>query len=210
VTAMQAGRVILAAVLLTLLAGACSREITGVAVEKQFTEGTDEACNVVSAPMTPIPAEDYEPRMLVPQPPNWRRDLSLDTERVRFAMANASVWAGHLAVAAIAIKSKDGQHDPATVFDELRSEAEQDPEATDLAFTDTTVCGYPATRVDYTRLATDELPVRAETMLAVVAQTTGKTHAVVVTVSTNDAGSPAYQRDVETILTGFQVLATTA
>ncbi len=93
--------------------------------------------------------------------------------------------------------------------DGLRWDAQQDLNATDLTFTDTTVCGYPALTANYTRLATDELPMRTETMLTVVVHTTDKTHAASVTISTNDADNPTFQRDRETILSGFQLLAST-
>jgi Probable lipoprotein LpqN len=207
---LRVNSMIWATVLLAALAVGCTREIAGVAMEHPVDEGTSSACTEVSAPLTSIPTEaPEEPRMLIPQPSGWHRAPNPGPEMVRFAMANASLTASRLALAAVGLKSKPGHDDPATVFDDLRWDAEKDPEATDLTFTDTTVCGYPAKTVNYTRLATDELPPRAETMLAVVVHTSSKTHAVVVTISTNDDDNPAYQRDLETILTGFQVLAPT-
>jgi hypothetical protein len=53
------------------------------------------------------------------------------------------------------------------------------------------------------------LPTRRETLLLVVFPTTGKAHEAIVTLITNDADSPDYQRAADTILSGFQVLAPT-
>jgi hypothetical protein len=208
-TIERVSAMISAAALLTVFAIGCAREVSGIAaMDKDVTTGVPGACTEVSAPMTPIPAEeDDEPRLSIPQPSGWHE--TPESELVRFGMANASLTAGRLALAAVDLKSKPGSHDPETVFDELRSDAEKDPTTTDLTITDTTVCGYPAKAVNYTRLATGDLPTRTETMLAVVAQTAGKTHAVIVNMSTNDATDPAYQRDHDTILTGFQLLAST-
>jgi hypothetical protein len=208
-TITRARTLISAAVLLTVLAVGCTREVVGVAaMEQNVAAGVLDACTEVSAPMTPVPAEaDDEPRMLIPQPSGWERTPEPDSKLVRFAMAYVSLTASRLALVAVALKSKVGHDDPATVFDDLRWAAEKDPGTTDLVFSDTTVCGNPAQTVNYTRMATDELPTRTETMLAVVVHTTGKTHAASVAISTNDPDNPEYQRALHTIVTGFQVLA---
>jgi hypothetical protein len=156
----------------------------------------------------PVPAEaDDEPRILIPQPSGWERTSDADSELVRFAMTDASLTGDHLAFAVVGLQSKVGYHEPATIFEDLRWDAEKDPGITDLTLTGSTVCGYPALTANYTKLATDELPTRKETMQTVVVNTTNRTHAATVSISTNDANNPAYQRDLATILPGLRVLA---
>jgi hypothetical protein len=43
-------------------------------------------------------------------------------------------------------------------------------------------------------------------MLTAVMHTENDTYAMTMTVQSTDPGNPAYQRDAETILTGFQML----
>lgn len=173
-----------------------------------MAEGTSNACTQVSPPLMPVPAEaDDEPRILIPQPSGWERTSDADSELVRFAMTDASLTGDHLAFAVVGLQSKVGYHEPATIFEDLRWDAEKDPGITDLTLTGSTVCGYPALTANYTKLATDELPTRKETMQTVVVNTTNRTHAATVSISTNDANNPAYQRDLATILPGLRVLA---
>jgi hypothetical protein len=203
-------KTVVAACLLTVLAVGCTRQVSGVATGQQKITGTTNACNFVSAPLTPIPAQaDDELRIVMPQPSGWVRESEHESESVRFAMANGSLRAGRVAVAAVSLKTKVGHHDPATVFVDVRRKAERDSGTRDLTVTDAKVCGYPAQTFRYTRLATDELPTRTETLLMVVVPSTGKSHAAWVTITTNDANSPDYQRAADTILSGFQVLAPT-
>lgn len=208
-TSMRATAVISAVVLLTASVVGCTREIAGVAaVSSEVTEGAPNACTAVSPPLMPVPAEaDDEPRILIPQPSGWERTSDADSELVRFAMTDASRTGDHLAFAVVGLQSKVGYHEPATIFEDLRWDAEKDPGITDLKLTGGTVCGYPALTANYTKLATDELPTRKETMQTVVVHTTNRTHAATVSISTNDANNPAYQRDLATILPGFRVLA---
>lgn len=194
--------------LLTLLAVGCTREVNGVATGQQKIAGTTTACTFVSAPMATVPGEaDDEPRVLIPEPSGWEPTTAPDSETFRFGMEHGSLVAGRFAVASVRLKTKVGHHDTATVFDEVRSNAEKDDGNKDLTVDDATVCGYPALTLRYTRVATDQLPTRTETMLFAVVHSVGKTHGAWVTVTTNDADNPAYQRAAETILDGFQVLA---
>lgn len=184
-TRTRATVVISVVVLLTVLVVGCTREVAGVAaVPENVPEGVPAACTEVSPPLMRVPAEaDDEPRMLIPQPSGWERTSDADTELVRLAMTDASLTGSRSAIAVVALQSKVGHHDPATVFEDLRRDAEQDPGTTDLKLMGTTVCGYPALTAKYTRLATDRLPTRTETMLTVVVHTAEKTHAASVTIS---------------------------
>jgi hypothetical protein len=112
-------------------------------------------------------------------------------------------------VASVKFRTLPGHIDPAAEFQNLRSRAEKHSGTTDLTVTDAKVCGFPAQTFPYTLAATDTLPTRRETLLLVVFPTTGKTHEANVTLTTNDADSPDYQRAADTILSGLQVLAPT-
>jgi hypothetical protein len=82
---------------------------------------------------------------------------------------------------------------------------------TNLETTVGTVCGLPAWTVTYAgtdmRVGTSLRVAQARpvTMLLVVIKTRGDTYLVGL-VQTVESDNPMYQRDAETILTGFQVL----
>jgi hypothetical protein len=210
-TITRARTMVATAVLLsTVLAVGCTRDVAGLATRQPRVTGTTSACNFVSAPMMPVPSRaDDEPQILVPVPSGWEREPQHEKETIRFAMQRRSAPPGRVAVASVKFRTVPGHLDPATEFQNLRLRAEKHSGTTDLTVTDGKVCGFPAQTFRYTLAATDELPTRTETLLLVVFPTTGKTHEVNVTLTTNDAESHDYQRAADTILSGFQVLAPT-
>lgn len=198
------------ALLFTVLAVGCTRDVAGLATGQPRITGTTSACNFVSAPITPVPSRaDDEPRLLDPLPSGWERASEHEKETIRFAMERMSAPPGRVAVASVKLRTLPGHLDPASEFQNLRSRAEKHSGTTDLTVADAKVCGLPAQTFRYTLAATDKLPTRRETMLLVVFPTTGKTHEANVTLTTNDADSPDYQRAADIILSGFQVLAPT-
>jgi hypothetical protein len=198
------------ALLLTVLAVGCARDVAGLATGQPRITGTTSACNFVSAPLMPVPSRaDDEPHLLIPKPSGWERESQHETERLRFAMAHGSHRAGRVAVASVDLKTVVGHHDPATEYERVRVQAEKDSGTMDLTANDTDVCGFPAKILRMARFATDVLPTRTEILMLVVVNTTGKTHKIGVHVSSNDIDSPDYQRATDIILSGFQVLAPT-
>jgi hypothetical protein len=198
------------ALLLTVLAVGCTRDVAGLATGQPRITGTTSACNFVSAPMMPVPSRaDDEPHVLIPMPSGWERDSEHESEDRRFAMRNGSAQAGRIAVASARLRTLVGHHEPAKEFENVRVKAEKDSHTRDVTATGADVCGYPAQIFRYTRLPMWELPMRPETLLMVVVPATGKTHEVALNITTSHADDPEFRRGIDTILSGLQVLAPT-
>ena len=159
--------------------------------------------------MTPIPTKsDDEPRMLIPQLSGWERTTVPDFELFRFAMVNRRLIANDFAtIVTVMLESEAGRKDPTSVFDNVRESLVTVAGATDLTATDATMCGHPAQTIHYTVPARGRVPAHSATDVTAVVHTNGKTYAASVGVQTAVANDLAYQRDAETILTGFQVPA---
>lgn len=202
---------------------ACAAEQGSLETSPSASSGTDVvgmgACTHVDAPMLDIPAaSDTEPQLRIPVPPGWARNTELDSvdQSLRFTLAHTVDDTGEPPqnVAIVSLDRAEPDSDAQAILDDLRSglkdmlEAKQLP--TDFATTPGTVCGLPAQALVFagtaTRLGGMTLPQgRPATALHVVAEAGGHTYLIQLTTTT-EPDDPKYQRDVETILTGFQVL----
>ena len=72
-----------------------------------------------------------------------------------------------------------------------------------------TLCGLPAETIDYITPPIGPIAPHPAKVVCAVLQTDDATFAMTVTVQTADPDNPTYQRDAETILTGFQMLPPT-
>jgi Probable lipoprotein LpqN len=196
------------ALLLTVLAVGCTRDVAGLATGQPRITGTTSACNFVSASLTPVPSRaDDEPQVLIPVPSGWERDSEHESERDRFAMRNGSARSGRIAVASVMLRTLVGHHEPAKEFEDVRLKAEKDTYNRDVTAAGADVCGYPAQIFRYTRLPMWDLPMRPEILLMVLVPAAGKTHEVALNITTSHADDPEFRRGIDTIMSGFQVLA---
>jgi hypothetical protein len=165
-------------------------------------------CTSVDAPMASIPDHtDEEPVMKIPQPDGWRRVTMMDSELIRFTMRNNSlVKDGFAPTAVVTLESHRGLAEPQEVFDAQHDALKSAVGATDVTITETTVCELPAETIDYTTPQLGILPPHPARVLTAVLNTEDTTFAMTMTVQSADADNPTYQRDAETILTGFQML----
>ena len=69
-----------------------------------------------------------------------------------------------------------------------------------------TLCGDKAELVDYDAPSMGRIPPRKIRTLMVAATFDTNTYVATVTVQSTDPDNPAYARDTETVLTGFQML----
>ena len=196
-----------------MLATGCAKAIEGRPVAAASLEvGDASECTKVDAPMTTIEAaaepDDSEPAMVIPQPEGWERITDLDSAMIRFTMSNRTLGVEDFSASAVVtIESHPGEIDADSFFDQSREAVGDAFGVADMAYTDGTVCGRPAQTVQYVipraRLA-HTLPATA---LMVVVFSGNKTYGVVLTIQSPAAENPDYQRDLELITTGFQVLA---
>lgn len=183
---------------------------TGAALPgAHITAGAAPAdCQTVASPLIDIkPVFDGEPRLRIPLPAGWRIDTRLNSETIRFA-----ALAPHLAakefvpnVVVTAVKVPARLVTPQQEFEAERKFLVDKLGATVLAESAGTVCGQPMRRLDY--LATiGKIGPNTGTALSAYTQISETLYGAAVTVQTRDPDNPAYQRDAQEILTGFQVL----
>lgn len=214
VTTSRAATTVLVAtaILLSVLVSSCTRVIDDARVVAAADMGKAAAdgseCTSVEASLTAIPDRgDEEPVMKIPQPQGWERSTVMDSELIRFAMANRSLAKDNFASnAVVTLEGAAGIEDPAVVFESQRTGLEVGFGATGLRVTQHTLCGLPAETVNYqTPVIGNVAPHPAVAVIAVL-QTDDMTFAASVTVQSTDADNPTYQRDAEMIATGFQML----
>jgi hypothetical protein len=210
-TAARAAAVVLAATAM-VLATSCTRLVTDARVVAAPDMGkaaaTASDCTSVDAPMTPIPDQtDEEPVMKIPQPEGWERVTMMDSELIRFTMRNeALVKDGFAPTVVVTLESHPGIAEPREVFDAQQHALESGIGATNLTANETMLCELPAETMDYTTPQIGTLPPHPAKVLTVVMHVKDDTYAMTMTVQSADPDNPTYQRDAETILTGFQML----
>jgi len=185
----------------------CSHMTSGAAVRQPFI-GEDK-CSAVPAPMTMIePQRSGEPIMRIPRPKNWERSTMLDSELIRYAMANADIAANNFAPSALVTLEDVTTHrgSPEEIFDMEWEGLVNLAGGTDLVTTsDSPVCGFPAQRVTFALPRMGAIPPRKGTAIAVV--TTGvRKYAAVVGLQATQPENPAYVDDANDILDGFQIM----
>ena len=165
-------------------------------------------CEVVAAPLTTIPAQgDDEPVLKIPQPQGWDRMTMMDSELIRFAMANRSlIKDGFASNVVVTLESAPGTEEPEVVFNTMRDAMESDLGATDLRVTEHTLCGLPAETMHYQTPLLGNIPPHPGVAVVAVLHADDTTYAVSVTIQTTDPDNPEYQRDADEILKGFQLL----
>jgi hypothetical protein len=158
--------------------------------------------------LTAIPARgDDEPVMKIPQPQGWDRTTMMDSELIRFAMANRSLTKDDFASnVVVTLESAPGIEDPDVVFDTMREALESDLGATDLRVTNHILCGLPAQTMHYQTPVMGNIAPHPGSAVVAVLSTDGMTYAASVTAQTADPDNPVYQRHVDAILRGFQML----
>jgi hypothetical protein len=195
-----------------VLSTSCTRVVSDARVVAAPDMGKAAAsasdCTSVDVPMASIPDHtDEEPVMKIPQPDGWQRVTMMDSELIRFTMRNNSlVKDGFAPTAVVTLESHRGLAEPQEVFDAQHDALKSAVGATDVKITETTVCELPAETIDYTTPQLGILPPHPARVLTAVLHTEDTTFAMTMTVQSADADNPTYQRDAETILTGFQML----
>jgi len=165
-------------------------------------------CEAVDSALTTIPAlGDDEPVMKIPQPQGWDRMTMMDSELIRFAMANRSLASdGFASNVVVTLENAPGIEEPDVVFDTMRDALESDLGATDVRVSEHTLCGLPAETIEYQTPIMGNISPHPGTAVVAVLHTDDTTYAVSVTIQTKDPDNPDFLRDSEEILKGFQLL----
>jgi hypothetical protein len=199
----------IAAVALLAVPG-CSKVVTGSAArDPHAPQHKPNACEQVSAPLTPIDARAAgEPQLKIPQPTGWERASMLDSDVIRFTMRNKGLSAHNfMPTAVVTLESvPDGSSDNHAIFDQERAALVDRLGATGLHTLETTRCGEEAELVDYDAPSMGRIPSRKIRTLMVAATFHHSTFVSTVTVQSTDPDNSAYTRDTDSVLTGFQML----
>jgi hypothetical protein len=83
---------------------------------------------------------------------------------------------------------------------------ESDLGATDVRVTEGTLCGLPAETIRYQMPVMGNIAPHPAIAVAAILSTDDMTYVASVGAQATDADNPTYQRDVDTMLTGFQLL----
>ena len=197
------------------LATACTRVVDDARVVAAPDMGkagaTASDCTSVDTPMTSIADHsDEEPIMKIPQPDGWERVTLMDSELIRFTMRNEGLVRDDFAPTAwVMLESHPGLAEPR---EGVRRSSRTRSEflgigATDVQADATTLCQLPAETIDYITPQLGPLPPHPARVVTAVLHTEKDARAATtLTVQSADADDPTYQRDAETILTGFQML----
>lgn len=203
-----------AALALAVSLAACTTVTRGTAVL-----GDPGPCTHVDAPMLDVPTtSSTEPQMRIPQPAGWEPTTVFEDPDVsiRLTVSNTDVHANEplqnvVDVMVESVPNADAQ----TIFDQFQAGLaeilHEEGVQADLTRTAGTLCGLPSETVTLAGAdmrmgaALNAMPGDPATTLLVVAESGGDTYLIAV-VQAIDPDNPKYQRDAETILTGFEVL----
>lgn len=212
-TATRAAAVLFA---LTLLTASCTRVIeaqpvAGPDLADRGGEAAAAECEEVDAPLTDIESQAAgEPILRIPQPQGWSRNTMLDSELIRYAMSNPALGTDEFApTAVVTLETAAGEQDPERVFENQREALATGLGATDISSESHTLCGLPAETIRYQMPQMGGLAPHPAIVVGAVLHTESHTFVAAVTVQTTNPDNPDYQRDAETILTGFQILPPT-
>lgn len=185
----------------------CSHVTSGAAVKQPFV-GEDK-CAAVSAPMATIePQRNGEPVMRIPRPHDWERTTMLDSELIRYAMANANIAANNFAPSALVTLEDVTAHGgtPQEIFAMEWDGLVKLAGGSDLVTTsDSPVCGFPAQRVTFALPRMGAIPPRKGQAIAVVTPGAHR-YAAVIGLQTTAPDKPVYAQAAKTILDGFQIM----
>jgi hypothetical protein len=161
-----------------------------------------------------VPSHDDEPRLRIPQPAGWERFNGMDPSEGRLVLRNETLSDGIsmpvvvVNIVQAASKSRSPEQVVSAEVDSVRADG-----PIDLATTATTVCGYPAAKLTYNKskpAAEQGQPaVVGPRVIALVSAVNagGRVWTAVVALQAPNPDDPAFAADLNTLLTGFQILS---
>ena len=175
-----------------------------------------DKCQTVPVALTDIPTRtDQEPKMRIPVPAGWERTTKMDSENIRFAIRNEGLSAEGFTPNAVVTLQKVGADvgKPEQLLEAQNEQLAKKLKVTDMTSAPAEVCGAPALSSTYSapevkvnpKIPT--IPPRKATSLGVVYRTGDATYVATLTVQTVKPDDPTYVKDSDTIIRGFQLVA---
>lgn len=192
--------------------------VTAVALTLSGCSGSKpsaDKCESVSAPMTDIPTRtDQEPKLRIPIPAGWERSTKMDSENIRFSIRAQGLTADGFTPNAVVTMQKVAADigKPMQILQAQQDQLTQKLKLKDVSTTEMKVCGAPALSSTY---KTPELkfgpnmpslPERKATSLASIYRASDANYVATLTVQAIKPDDPAYVKDSEMIVKGFQLL----
>ena len=180
--------------------GATSGE--GAADTGAADAGSSTACTSYSGETVEANSNPGEPVITVPVPEGWVRTTQLDSEVIRLALADGTVTAPPVPTVNVIIDKVTGH--PADTLAQALNQLETTLAPKDLATQETSVCGFPALRADYTSKNVGEITWDITQYMVAVPATDGQ----VLATFTLMAGAPASEDFValrEEIIDGIRI-----
>lgn len=183
--------------------GCIPRQGTPIAAPPPAPPDVAELCSSDPAiEMIALPGRGIdEPFLAAPALDGWERNHSRDSSLIRAGFVNRELRARRFAPAVI-ITLADVSEDSKTARQAIITEqggVEGQPEVTDVAAQDGTVCGYPSRTLRYRYEGRD-----ATTLLIAGTDRYGKTWVCTVGIQTADPDNPQFARDRAVLLENFQ------
>lgn len=157
---------------------------------------------------------DDEPRLRIPQPSGWERFNGMDPSEGRLVLRNETLSDGSSMPVVVvnmvqaASKSRSPEQVVSAEVDSVRADG-----PIDLVTTATTVCGYPAAKLTYNK----SMPAAGHgepagvgpRVIALVSAVNAGGHVwtAVVALQAPNPDDPTFAADLNTLLTGFQILS---
>lgn len=175
-----------------------------------------DKCQTVPVALADIPTRtDQEPKMRIPVPAGWERTTKMDSENIRFAIRNEGLSAEGFTPNAVVTLQKVGADvgKPEQLLEAQNEQLAKKLKVTDMKSAPAEVCGAPALSSTYSapevkvnpKIPT--IPPRKATSLGVVYRTGDATYVATLTVQTVKPDDPTYVKDSDTIIRGFQLVA---
>lgn len=160
-------------------------------------------CGATGTDMVEVGAAG-EPGVEFPLLPGWERNTQMDSELVRFVVSNPELAANGFAPTVV-LTAEPSPADPQVALERQLTGISDMLGPDGPATVEGEVCGYPSMGFEYTLPPMAGAPERLAAVQLIVVPHGAEAIAYSVTAQTTEPEDPAYQRDMETMLTGIRI-----
>ena len=189
---------------LALLAGCSADSDSNSSSADTTTTASSGSCAAVTDPLV---TASGEPEIALPQPSNWERNTSQDSELVRLVLVNTSLTkAGFTPNIVVTVTPSTGAFDE--IVDKELATTRQGMGVDVPAGETSTICGFEAYTFTYEASTVKDQPAHPVTSrIIVVPAVNGGSYTVMLTVQSTDPTNPTYIADSKAMLDGVQITA---
>lgn len=192
-----------AAVLLPLIALAGCAQDAG-ADDDPAAAAAGTACATVEGELIEADSAPGEPTLQIPVLPGWEPNSQMNSELLRLALTNPGIARDGFAPNVV-VTAEPSTTDVQAAFDrqltalEVAGLSDPTPEPGE-------VCGFQSLTLDYTLPAMGAVPERPALAQIIVVPHGEETVTYSITAQATAPADPSYERDLETMLSGVQII----